>query len=241
MEKQKNNGIVPTHLGIIMDGNGRWAKAHNLPRSAGHLAGVQNIRQIIRECISLHIQVLTLYAFSTENWQRSSDEVNYLMDLASQYAKKELPEMQRQGAKLQLLGRRDELPSFVLNALDQSILQTKDNSNITVNLALNYGGRRELVDAFQKILAAYEKGILKDQEIDEEMISHFLYWPDCPDVDLMIRTSGEKRISNFLLWQAANTVFLSTPVRWPDFRQKDLLELIQIYRNQTADQSATDY
>ncbi len=224
--------LIPKHLGIIMDGNSRWARARNLPVSAGHFAGVQNVRQIIKECIDLHIQILTLYAFSTENWQRPSDEVNYLMNLASQFALQELPEMQKMGVKLQLMGKKDQLPSFVLEALDQAILQTSNNSNITVNLAFNYGGRNELVDAFQAILADEKKGLLKDQEIDEKLVAQYLYWPDCPDVDLVIRTSGENRLSNFLLWQAADTVFLCTPILWPDFQRKDLLKLLDIYKDQ---------
>jgi undecaprenyl diphosphate synthase len=163
------------------------------------------------------------------------------MDLASEYAVKELPVLQTLGVRLQLLGRREELPSYVLDPLSHSIAQTQDNTNITVNLALNYGGRRELIDAVQKILADYKKGIIKNPEISEETIQQYLYWPDCPDVDLIIRTSGENRISNFLLWQSANTFFFSTPVLWPDFKGKDLLELMDLYRVQTISQSSTDY
>jgi undecaprenyl diphosphate synthase len=241
MANHTDNDVVPKHVGIIMDGNGRWAKSHNLPVSAGHLAGVQNVKRIIKDCISFHIQVLTLYAFSTENWQRPDDEVSALMTLADQFAKNELPQLKQLGVKLQMIGRRDKLPFFVLESLDRAISETSDNSKIVVNLALDYGGRNEIVDSFQTIMADKERGILKEQTISEDIIAHYLYWPDCPDVDLVIRTSGEQRLSNFLLWQAADAILLSTPILWPDFQRKDLLELLDIYRDQLIWDSETDF
>jgi len=227
--------LIPKHLGIIMDGNGRWAQERGLPRTSGHLAGMQNARRITKVSANLGIQVLTLYTFSTENWNRPVEEVNYLMLLVEQYAQRELPELQRNGVRLQLMGKRDGLPASVLKALDRAIKQTQDNSRLTLNLALNYGGRAEIVGAVKAILTALEQGTLDELDIDESMFAHYLYCPDCPDVDLVIRTSGEWRLSNFLLWRATNAVFWSTPVLFPDFQREDLQEGIRIYDKQISE------
>jgi undecaprenyl diphosphate synthase len=236
MESQTNEKILtPCHLGIIMDGNGRWAQARGLPRSAGHQAGVQSARRIIEACIDLGVQVLTLYVFSTENWRRPIEEVDYLMLLAEEYATGELPELQRNGVRLQLMGKRQALPPSVLDALDRTIVQTRDNSKLILNLALNYGGRGEIVDAIKAILTAHEQGALDEANLDQSTIAHYLYCPDCPDADLVIRTGGEWRLSNFMLWRTANAVFLSTPVFWPDFQREHLQEAIRAYAEQISE------
>lgn len=220
-----------------MDGNGRWAQARGLPRTAGHQAGVQTARRITEVCADLGVQVLTLYVFSTENWCRPEEEVNYLMLLAEEYAERELPELQRNGVRLQLMGKREGLPTPVLNSLDRTIMQTRDNSRLVLNLALNYGGRAEIVDAIKSILTAHEQGALDGLNLDESTLARYLYCPDCPDIDVVIRTGGEWRLSNFMLWRTAHAVFWSTPVLWPDFRREHLQEAIKIYAKQISDQN----
>ena len=232
--KTEIKALAPRHLGIIMDGNGRWAQARGLPRSAGHQAGIQTIRRISEACPEFGIQILTLYVFSTENWCRPTKEVDFLMNLMEKYAINELQNMQQNGTRLQLMGKREGLPTTVLDAFDNTILQTRGNSRLILNLAFNYGGRAEIVDAAKAILTEHEQGTLDKLQIDEKMISDYLYCPDCPDVDIVIRTSGEWRLSNFLLWRTANAVFWSTPVFWPDFQREDLQEAIQIYTENTS-------
>jgi len=219
---------IPRHVGIIMDGNGRWAQARRLPRSAGHKAGAQKVREVTEICTDFGIQVLTLYAFSTENWNRPVKEVNQLMILAEQYAECELPEMQRNGVRLQLMGRREGLPVSFLTAIDRAIRNTQMNSRLVLNLALNYGGRVEIVDAIKSILTTYRPEV----SIDEDLVARHLYCPDCPDIDLVIRTGGEWRLSNFMLWRTAHTVFWSTPVYWPDFQRDNLERAVEIYGDQ---------
>jgi undecaprenyl diphosphate synthase len=221
--------LVPYHLGIIMDGNGRWAQKCGLPRTAGHQAGIQAARRIIEVCVDFGIQVLTLYVFSTENWRRSREEVDFLMRLAEEYATHELPELQRNGIRLQLMGKREDLPNSFVNALDRAIFQTRDNSRMILNLAVNYGGRTEIIDAIKAILTAHGQGTIDGSKLDESIIARYLYCPDCPDVDMVIRTSGECRLSNFLIWRAAHAVLWSTPVLWPDFQQEQFQEAIRIY------------
>ncbi len=229
-EYESTEGVlIPRHLGIIMDGNGRWAQARGLPRSAGHQAGVQAARRIIETCTTLGIQVLTLYVFSTENWRRPVEEVNYLMFLAEGYVSRELPKLRSNGVRLQLMGKREGLPNSLLNALDSAIIQTRNNSRLVLNIALNYGGREEIVDAIKAMLTTHELVTLDEMNLDENMISHYLYCPDCPDVDLVIRTGGEWRLSNFLLWRTTNAVFFCSPIYWPDFTQEHLQEAIENY------------
>ncbi len=219
---------IPRHLGIIMDGNGRWAQARGLPRSAGHKAGVQKAREMTKVCADMGIQVLTLYAFSTENWGRPVEEVNQIMRLAEQYAEIELSEMQRNEVRFQLMGKREGLPDSLLKAMDRAILQTRNNSRFTLNLALNYGGRIEIVDAIRSILTTSQP----EELIDDDLIARHLYCPDCPDIDLVIRTGGEWRLSNFMLWRTAHAVFWSTPVYWPGFEQRNLELAMAIYADQ---------
>jgi len=215
-----------------MDGNGRWAQQRGLPRIAGHQEGVQTVKKTVEDCAEIGIKILTLYTFSTENWCRPKTEVNFLMRLAEEYTMQELPDLQRNGIRLQLMGNREGLPPSMLGVLDQAALQTKENSRLILNLALNYGGRAEIVDAMKAIITDHQRGNLDVSEIDETIFSHYLYCPNMPDVDLIVRTGGEWRLSNFLLWRAANAVFWSMPVLWPDFRKEHLLEAIGIYAKQ---------
>ena len=224
--------VIPQHIGIIMDGNGRWAQARGLPRVAGHHAGIQAVRRTIEACGELGIRVLTLYTFSTENWQRPQAEVSLLMRLAEQCLADELPELQRNSVRLQLMGRREGLPLSLLCALDQAIEQTCGNDRLTLNLALNYGGRAEIVDAARAMLAAHQGNELDAAELDEKTLVRYLYCPNVPDADLIIRTGGEYRLSNFLLWRAVGAVFWSTPILWPDFQREHLLVAIQVYQEQ---------
>lgn len=226
---QTNN---PQHLGIIMDGNGRWAQQRGLPRIAGHQQGVQAVKSTVEDCAEIGVKILTLYTFSTENWCRPKTEVDFLMRLAEEYTMRELPDLQRNGVCLQLMGSREGLPASLLDILDKAALQTKANSCLILNLALNYGGRAEIVDAMKAIISDHQQGNLDVSQIDEATFSHYLYLPDMPDVDLIVRTGGEWRLSNFLLWRAANAVFWSMPVLWPDFRKEHLQEAIGIYTKQ---------
>jgi len=213
-----------------MDGNGRWAQARGLPRTAGHKAGAQKIRVVTEMCADIGIQVLTLYAFSTENWGRPTDEVNQIMALTEQYAETEVSEMLRNGIRFQLMGRREELPISLMKTMDRAIQMTQNNSRFTLNLALNYGGRVEIIDSIKSIMMTYQQGTV----IDDELFSRHLYCPGCPDVDLIIRTGGEWRTSNFMLWRAANAVFSSIPVFWPDFQREDLEHVIKLYSDQVS-------
>lgn len=238
--RESGNRLIPNHLAIIMDGNGRWAQRRGLPRAAGHQAGVQAARRAVEACGELGVRVLTLYTFSTENWRRPIAEVDFLMRLAEEYAVRELPELQRNGVRLQLMGRRDGLPATLLEVLDTAILQTQANSRLILNLAFNYSGRAEIVDAIKAILLAHEQGVLDASHLDEKTFARYLHLPDTPDADLVIRTSGEWRLSNFLLWRAATSVFWCTPVLWPDFQREHLLEAIKVYCEQIFRQNETE-
>ncbi|PKO24042.1 MAG: di-trans,poly-cis-decaprenylcistransferase [Chloroflexi bacterium HGW-Chloroflexi-1] len=234
MSKDSRNAVIPHHLAIIMDGNGRWARARGLPRVVGHQAGIRAVRRTVEACGELGIRILTLYTFSTENWQRPQAEVSSLMRLAEQCVAGELPELQRNGVRVQLMGRREGLPSSLLRTLDHAIEQTRGNDRLTLNLALNYGGRSEIVDAARAMLAAHQRGELDAAELDEETLARYLYCPNVPDADLIIRTGGEFRLSNFLLWRAVEAVFWSTPILWPDFQREHLLAAIQVYQEQSG-------
>ena len=226
-------GDVPTHVAIIMDGNGRWARARGLPRVAGHRAGVQTVRRVVEACDDLGVQELTLYTFSTENWQRPAAEVEALMVLAEEYARREAGELHHRNIKVQLLGRREDLPSSLLETIDHSVHLTRHNTGLVLNLALNYGGRAEIVDAARAVVAAHERGELSLDDLDEATFARHLYTAGLPDPDLIIRTAGEMRLSNFLIWQAAaGARFWSTPVFWPDFTRQHLLDAIAAWRCQ---------
>lgn len=226
--QQKNN---PQHVAIIMDGNGRWAKKRGLPRIAGHRAGVETLKEIIQISSDLGMKVLTLYAFSTENWQRPKVEVNALMNLLVEYLNREIEELHKNNVKIVTIGNIYKLPIRPRNAVLKAIEFTKNNTGLIVNVALNYGGRDELVYAFKKLMLDVQKGIVPSDTIDEQMIKNYLYTKDLPDPDLLIRPSGELRISNFLLWQLAYTEFWFTDILWPDFKKEHLLEAIDSYKN----------
>jgi undecaprenyl diphosphate synthase len=216
---------VPYHVGIIMDGNGRWAQRRGLPRMAGHRAGTENIRRTLTACVEFGVKMLTIYAFSTENWKRPEDEVKGLMTIFAQVIDRELNELHRQGVQLRHVGRLEGISDSLKAKVHRAIDLTKNNERIILNVAFNYGGRAEIVDAVRSIIRA---GIPAD-EVTEEIISHYLYTADCPDPDLIIRTSGEFRTSNFLLWQAAYAEYYVTPTYWPDFDKNELYQALLAY------------
>jgi undecaprenyl diphosphate synthase len=222
---------LPRHIAIIMDGNGRWAKDRGMTRVQGHREGAESVRVVVRTCRKLGIGVLTLYAFSQENWQRPQAEINALMELLVQYLRSERDEMMENGIQLKALGEIEQFPQSVLMQLHKVIKQTEGNRKMVLNLALSYGGRSEIVHAAQKISEECLAGKLEPKMIDEALFSGHLYTGSLPDPDLLIRTSGEFRISNFLLWQIAYTEIHITPVYWPDFREAQLIEAIRDYQS----------
>jgi undecaprenyl diphosphate synthase len=206
-----------------MDGNGRWARKRGLPRVMGHKVGVESVRSVIRVARKVGIKYLTLYTFSSENWQRPKEEVSYLMQLLKTLLIKEVDDLKRQGVRIRAIGRLGNLGKEVLEALNYAIEKTKDNRDLNLYLALSYGGRQEIVDAVNTILG------LGIKEVDEEKFRNFLYDPELPDVDLLIRTAGEYRISNFLLWHTAYAELYITDVLWPDFREEEFLKALEDY------------
>ncbi len=217
---------LPQHIAVIMDGNGRWAQKRHLPRVAGHRAGVQSARTVIETCAHLKIPALTLYAFSMENWRRPKAEIDFLMRLLREYLRKELPVIQRNNIRLLVIGRTDQLPPAVCADVERAMKQTAGNSGMKLAVALNYGGRAELVDAFNRILDRVRHNGLASARVDEKMISEHLYTAELPDPDLLIRTSGEMRVSNFLLWQIAYAEIYVTETLWPDFTRAQLYEAL---------------
>jgi undecaprenyl diphosphate synthase len=216
---------IPTHVAIIMDGNGRWAKGRGLPRMAGHRAGVDNLRRVIEAATDFGIRYLTIYAFSTENWRRPPDEVRGLLNILEDVIDRELEEFHANGVQLRHLGRLERLDPMLQEKVRHAIQLTCNNQRLILNIAWNYGGRDEIVRAVQRIAAAG----LRPEEIDEATVSRYLYTADSPDPDLIIRTSGEMRVSNFLIWQGAYAELYVTPVFWPDFGRDDLLEALREY------------
>jgi len=220
---------LPRHIAIIMDGNGRWARENALKRVLGHKKGAQAVRTTVRTCRELGIDYLTLFAFSVENWSRPGEEVRALMALLDEYLKNELAEMLNNNIRLTTIGRVDMLTKVVRNRLERTIAETAHCSGMVLNLALSYGGRDEIVDAARSIAADVKKGLISEKDIDKDCLRRYLFTRDMPDPDLLIRTSGECRISNFLLWQIAYTELFFTPVLWPDFSQEHLIEAIHSY------------
>jgi undecaprenyl diphosphate synthase len=218
---------IPAHVAIIMDGNGRWANRRSLPRIAGHKAGVGPVRTTVETCARLGVRVLTLYAFSIENWKRPRAEVEALWRLLRYYLRRELPELQRNGIRLAAIGRLEMLPSTVRVELEAAVEATRRNRGLQVNLAINYGGRTEIVDAVNALIEeSAARGTLSSLRIDETVLAERLYTRGLPDPDLLIRTSGEMRISNFLLWQIAYAELYVTDTLWPDFSRTDLLRAV---------------
>lgn len=218
-------GIVkslPNHIAIIMDGNGRWARKRGLLRVKGHEAGIESVREVTRECARKHIGQLTLYAFSAENWKRPRREINFLMKMLKKFLIEERPEIAENNIKLTAIGRTHELPEFVKDELAISIDRSRDNTGMILCLALNYGGRSEIVDAARKIAIEVREGTITPDEINETSFERRLYTSGMQDPDMLIRTGGEMRISNFLLWEVSYAELYVTPVYWPDFRKTDL-------------------
>jgi undecaprenyl diphosphate synthase len=221
---------LPKHLAIIMDGNGRWAKQQGLLRSFGHEGGTKSVKTIIKSCAKLGIENLTLYAFSTENWNRPKLEVNTLMKILIRSLKKELTTLLENNIKLNTIGNLEKLPQSAQKELLDVINKTKDNTQMTLTLALSYGSREEIVNAVKNISNKVKNNIISVESIDDSIINEHLYTRNLPDVDLLIRTSGENRISNFLLWQIAYAELYFTDVLWPDFKEQDLYEAIISYQ-----------
>jgi undecaprenyl diphosphate synthase len=217
---------LPQHIAVIMDGNGRWAQRRHLPRVAGHRAGVKAARQIIESCARLKLPCLTLYAFSLENWRRPQAEVDFLMRLLREYLSRELPSIHKNNIKLQVIGRAEQLPDAVRQDIEEGMRLTADNTGMKLVVALNYGARAELVDAFNALLKQAKRSGTDDFQADEQLISDHLYTVGLPDPDLLIRTSGEMRVSNFLLWQIAYAEMYVTETLWPDFSRERLLEAL---------------
>ena len=222
---------LPYHVAIIMDGNGRWAQERNHPRSVGHRTGMESLRTVVKLCSQLGIKILTVYAFSTENWKRPQEEVSVLMGLLYEYIKKELDELNREQVQVRVIGRLKELPARAQQEIKRAVELTANNNKLIFNIALNYGGRAEIVDAVRKLASLAIEGKIDPEEITEELMQQYLYTADLPDPDLLIRPAGEKRISNFLLWQIAYTEFYFTEVYWPDFREEDFLKALDAYQN----------
>jgi undecaprenyl diphosphate synthase len=221
--------VIPRHVAIIMDGNGRWAQQRGLPRLAGHRAGTENVRRIAESCRDYDIKILTLYAFSTENWARPQDEVRGLMTLLSQVIERELDNLRKNGVRLRHLGSLDDLPHNLQSRIRHAVQMTEANDRWTINVALNYGGRTEIVEAVRRMM---KEGLTPDQ-VSEETISRYLYTSGLPDPDLIIRTAGEMRLSNFLIWQAAYAEYYSTPTYWPDFGPEEFHEALVAYGQRT--------
>jgi undecaprenyl diphosphate synthase len=216
---------TPTHIAIIMDGNGRWAAARGLARLEGHRAGTENLRQIIRASVEFGVKYLTLYAFSTENWGRPKDEVHGLLGILENVIDRELNELKKEGVRICHVGRLEAMPKKVREKVLKSLELTHENDRLILNIAWNYGGRDEIVYAIQQII----KAGLAPEEVTEEVVSHHLFTQGCPDPDLIIRTSGEMRVSNFLIWQSAYSEWYFTPILWPDFNKEELRKAIEDY------------
>lgn len=221
---------IPEHIAIIMDGNGRWAAKRNLPRIAGHKEGVDAVQRVVRSASQYGVKILTLYAFSTENWKRPQSEVEYILRLPKEFLHVYLPELIEMNVKVETIGNIDELPDYTIESIMYAKEKTKDNTGLLVNFALNYGSRNEITEAIKQVVSEFEQGDLKVEDIDEDAISKHLYTDCLRDPDLLIRTSGEKRLSNFLLWQLAYTEFWFTDVLWPDFDESVFEEAIIEYQ-----------
>ncbi len=222
---------LPRHIAIIMDGNGRWAQKNRLPRVEGHRRGVKTVDKIVTLCTEMHIEALTLYSFSDENWNRPRTEVEALMKILDQYLNRELERMKRENIRFNTIGRIHELPPAIQKLARHAKDSTRNNDGLVLTLALSYGGRQEIIDAVRKIAKQVQEGVLPIEDIDFRVMESCLYTHDLPDPDLLIRTSGEKRISNFLLYQMAYTELHYTQVLWPQFTEDDLLKAIIDFQN----------
>ncbi len=221
---------IPTHIAVIMDGNGRWAKLKGLPKIEGHRAGAAAVEEAIKGCLEMGVKVLSLYAFSTENWQRPKKEINVLMRLLEQHLKKHLSKLKKNKIRLVISGERNNLPRSLQRQIHKALKETKANCNLILNLALNYGAREEILQAVKSIALKVKQGVLQIDEISQKAFAAHLYTKDLPDPDLLIRTSGEQRVSNFFLWQISYCEFYFTPKLWPDFKKEDLRQAVLDYQ-----------
>jgi undecaprenyl diphosphate synthase len=226
----KLHNDIPQHVAIIMDGNGRWAKNHGLPRAQGHRAGAESVREAIDACKEMGVQYLTLYAFSSENWNRPEAEVSALMLLLEKFLESKLSDLMRQDVRLLAIGQLDRLPAKTRATLDRVIAKTAENASLTLVLALSYGSREEIAEATKKIASEVKSGALELTDISPQLFSRYLYTADIPDPDLLIRTSGEMRVSNFLLWQISYAEMVIVNKLWPEFRQGDLFDAVREYQ-----------
>lgn len=230
LEAQVKQRDVPKHVGVIMDGNGRWAEQRGLPRLEGHREGSNSVREVTRSARRLGVKALTLYAFSSQNWARPPDEVAGLMELLREYLLKERDEIMENGVKLNAIGELDKLPRYVKEPLDALRAESAGNQGLVLTLALSYGGREELLHAFRTLAGQVASGALTPAQIDEQAVDRALWTHGLPAVDLVIRTSGEQRVSNFLLWQAAYAEYLFSPLAWPDFRAREFAEALLFFQ-----------
>lgn len=221
---------VPCHIAIIMDGNGRWAKKRGLPRIAGHVEGSRNLKKIVKYCNSIGVKHLTVYAFSTENWSRPKEEVSAIMDLLLNYLRNAEKELGNDNIRINIIGKQEDLPLNIRSEIKRVIELTSKNTGLLLSIALNYGGRDEILNAVNRIVEDVRNGNLKQENIDERIFSSYLYTAGIPDPDILIRTSGEKRLSNFLLWQNAYSEFFFYDEYWPDFKSKHIIETIHEYQ-----------
>lgn len=221
---------VPSHIAIIMDGNGRWAKKRSLPRVAGHHEGMKVVRKITSLANEVGVKALTLYAFSTENWKRPKMEVDFLMKLPEEFLGTFLPELVKENVRVTMMGNTDKLPAHTLKAIEKAMNDTKENTGLVLNFALNYGSRVEILDAVKQVLNDVENGKLDKDTLSEETFSEYLMSSELQDPDLLIRTSGEIRLSNFMLWQLAYTEFFFTDVLWPDFSEEHFIKAIEVFQ-----------
>ena len=231
LAKLRVHGAVPRHVAIIMDGNGRWARERMLPRPLGHRGGMKAVREVVEGAIEAGVEVLSLFAFSQENWQRPAGEVSALMSLLEEYIQKEANELDEQGVQVRMLGELDRLTPPALKAVERVMAQTTHNSKMRLNLFISYGSRAELTRAARLIAEDVAAGRITPDQVDEAAIASRLFTADCPDPDLLIRTSGEQRISNFMLWQVAYTELFISTVLWPDFGRRELYDAILDYQN----------
>jgi undecaprenyl diphosphate synthase len=230
IDEVKASGSIPEHIAIIMDGNGRWAKSKGYPRVVGHKQGVKTVRTVVETCANLGVKFLTLYTFSTENWKRPKNEVSTLMRLIVSSLKDETEQLHKNNIKLNAIGALDKLPGEVQKELEDARERTKNNTRMTLNLALSYSGRLELINAIKSISDNVKNGLINSEQIDEEMVNRFLFTQNMPDPDLLIRSGGEYRISNFLLWQIAYSEIYVTSKLWPDFSTDDVLDAIRDFQ-----------
>ena len=238
-EPERSFNVTPKHVAIIMDGNGRWAEAKNLPRIEGHRNGAKSVRIAIQSSIKYSIRYLTLYGFSSENWSRPHDEVADLMGLLERYLKSEIAELHQNGIRLRIIGNRDDLSSDIVTLIEDSENKTIKNKKLDLIIALSYGGRNEITVAAKRLAESVENGIIRPNQISEEIFARQLYTSDIPDPDLLIRTSGEKRLSNFLLWQVAYSELVFIDTLWPDFSEIDFSNALAEFEGRERRYGAT--